>query len=182
MPMGIFRTEGGCAPFVTWGRQLSERGLFRGHALNAIDAKGRVSIPADMRAVIEKNASGRTLVLSNHENSPCLTGYDVGWSQRLHAQLLRDEEIERGAGRPFDRDNAYRAAFGNALDVPYDNSGRFILPGFLRHKGQLDDLAFFYGTANVFEIWNPRILLETPSVFEGMKEACVWAMAERGKA
>jgi MraZ protein len=170
--------------------RVNKRGFYKGHALNAIDAKGRVAIPADLRTVIELNTprgdepigKGRNFILSNHERSPCLTGYDEGWSQLLYERINRDEEIERAAGRSFDRDNANRAAFGNALDMPYDNSGRFILPGFLRQKGQLEDLAFFYGTANVFEIWNPRILLSTPELFEGMREACAWAMKERGEA
>jgi MraZ protein len=171
---------------------VSERGLFRGHALNAIDLKGRVAIPADLRAVIERNTprppsdepatKGRSFILSNHERSACLTGYDDGWSKLLHARIDRDEELERTAGRLFDRDNAYRASFGNAMDMPYDTSGRFILPGFLREKGQLKDLAFFYGTANVFEIWNPRVLLATPGIYEGMREACAWAMKERGES
>jgi MraZ protein len=159
---------------------VSERGLFRGHALNAIDAKGRVAIPAFLRAVIEKNSDGRFLIIAKHECDPCLTGYDRGWSQLLHARLERDEEIERAAGRTFDRHNSNRRAFGLVEEVPYDASGRFILPEFFRRKAQLKDSAFFFGTANTFEIWNPRLLLETPGIDEEMKEIASFLVAQRG--
>jgi MraZ protein len=159
---------------------VSERGLFRGHALNAIDAKGRVAIPAFLRATIEKNSDGRMLIIAKHDCDPCLTGYDRGWSELLHARLEREEERERTAGREFDYHNKNRRAFGLVEEVPYDSSGRFILPSFFRKKAQLDDLAFFFGTANTFEIWNPRILIETPGVDVEMKEIANFLVDERG--
>jgi MraZ protein len=161
---------------------VSERGLFRGHALNAIDAKGRVAIPAFLRAVIEKNSDGRVLIIGKHDYDPCLTGYDRGWSQLLHARLEREEERERAAGREFDYHNNNRRAFGLVEEVPYDSSGRFILPSFFRARAQLDDLGFFFGTGNAFEIWNPRILIETPGVDSEMKDIARFLIEERGGA
>jgi MraZ protein len=40
--------------------------LFQGSALNAVDAKGRVSIPAFLRGVIERRGDALTIVLANH--------------------------------------------------------------------------------------------------------------------
>ena len=49
--------------------------LFQGSALNAVDAKGRVSIPAFLRTVIERRGDARTITLAKHES--------VSLSQRL---------------------------------------------------------------------------------------------------
>ena len=39
--------------------------LFQGSALNSVDAKGRVSVPAFLRSVLERRGDGRTIVLAN---------------------------------------------------------------------------------------------------------------------
>ena len=39
--------------------------LFQGSALNAVDAKGRVSVPASLRSVIEKRSNAKMLVVAN---------------------------------------------------------------------------------------------------------------------
>jgi MraZ protein len=158
---------------------VSSRQLFKGHMLNAIDAKGRVSVPASLRATIEKNSEGRLLTLAVHPQDPCLIGYDRGWSALLHDRLEREENRERDAGRPFDYHNSNRRAFGLAEEVPYDSSGRFILPSFLRKKAGLEDLALFVGTGNTFEIWNPRLLLDTPDIDDVTKEVAAFLLAER---
>jgi MraZ protein len=160
---------------------VSDRQLYKGHVLNAIDAKGRVAIPASLRAAMERNAGeGRTLTLSVHSQDPCLAGYDRGWSNLLYDRLEREEIRERDAGRTFDYHNSNRRAFGVVDEVPYDSSGRFILPPFFRVKARLDDLALFVGTGNTFEIWNPRLILETLSVDEATREMAAFLLSERG--
>ena len=47
--------------------------LFQGSALNAVDAKGRVSVPAFLRQVIERRGDARTIVLAKHDTFPALS-------------------------------------------------------------------------------------------------------------
>ena len=68
--------------------------LFQGSALNAVDAKGRVSIPAFLRSVIERRGNSRTIVLAKHEAFPCLSAYDPGYAALKHAKLERLLEKE----------------------------------------------------------------------------------------
>ncbi len=159
---------------------MQQRGLFTGHALNAIDAKGRVAIPAGLRQIIEQNGEGRFLFIGKHDCDPCLTGYDRGWSQHLREELRRDEAIKAATANADDRHNLKRRAFGLVEEVPYDSSGRFILPGFFKDKAQLDDLAFFFGTGDTFEIWNPRTLIDAPGLDAEVKEIVVYLMKQRG--
>lgn len=161
---------------------VSGRALFRGNALNAIDAKARVAIPAGIRQAIEANGDGRNLLIAKHESDPCLIGYDHGWSALLHARLSRIEEREADAGRAYDYHNPNRRAFGLTEDVPFDASGRFIMPAQLRKRAQIEDLAFFMGTGDTFEIWNPKLLIETPGIDEELKEVVSDLLSGRGVA
>lgn len=161
---------------------MSGRALFTGHALNAIDGKGRVAIPAGMRAAIEANGDGRNLIIAKHESDDCLIGYDRGWSALLHARLERTEDRAADAGKDYSRHNPARRAFGLIEDVPYDASGRFILPPMLRDRAKLTDLALFLGTGDTFEIWNPRILIEAPSMDAEIKDVARWLLEARGGA
>lgn len=164
------------------GFGVSGRALFRGSALNAVDAKGRVAIPAGLRQAVEINGDGRNLIIAKHESDPCLIGYDHGWSELLHARLNRTEDREADAGRDYSRHNPNRRAFGLVEDVPFDASGRFIMPTMLRDRAKIGDLAFFIGTGDTFEIWNPRLLIETPAIDEELKEVVAYLLSARGAA
>ena len=61
--------------------------FFLGYALNAVDAKGRVSIPADFRGVIERRSQVSTVILGPHPTADCLVAYDRSYSASLHQKL-----------------------------------------------------------------------------------------------
>ena len=64
----------------------------------------------------------------------------------------------------------------------FDASGRFIMPTMLRERARIADLAFFIGTGDTFEIWNPRLLIETPDIDEELKEVVAALLKSRGAA
>ena len=158
---------------------MVERGLYQGYAITGIDAKGRVAIPASLRSTIEKNGDGRVVTISREAGAPFLSGYDPAWGQLLREQVRSDEAAERGGGTSFDRRNALRRSFGPVEAVPFDASGRFILSKFMREKAQLTDTAFFFGLGDIFEIWNPHVLLATDGIDELMREVCEWLLSDR---
>ena len=63
--------------------------LFQGSALNAVDAKGRVSVPAFLRTVIERRGDARTIVLAKHDAFTCLSAYDPAYAALKHQKLER---------------------------------------------------------------------------------------------
>ena len=75
--------------------------LFQGSALNAVDAKGRVSVPAFLRSVVERRGDARTIVLAKHEAFACLAAYDPAYAALKHAKLER--LFEKGGGQPAGR-------------------------------------------------------------------------------
>jgi MraZ protein len=161
---------------------VADRAVFRGYALQAIDGKGRVALPAPMRLIVERQAGERSLLLTDDARRGCLRAADQGYSDRLYDRLTSDAERALDAGREIDRDDIGSSAFGHFDDVPFDASGRFILPPFLRGKGQLAELAFFWGAGDTIEIWSPKILLADPAADKGKAERCAWLMRERGVA
>ena len=154
--------------------------LFNGSALNAVDAKGRLSIPAFIRSVVERRSDAKAVVVGAHEVDPCLTAYDRGYARHLHIENERrrlNEETQSGSG---DQNHFRRArrTFGLTEDVPYDPSGRIIMPPMMRRKGRIEDLALFVGVGGTFEIWNPYLALEHGD--EDLRELAAYRLEEKG--
>jgi MraZ protein len=118
--------------------------LFQGSALNAVDAKGRVSIPAFLRSVIERRGDARTIVLAKHEAFPCLSAYDPPYAALKHAKLerlLEKEETSPDAQLEYQQRNLM--AFAATEEVTYDSSGRILFPPDPRIPDDLKDIARF---------------------------------------
>ena len=157
--------------------------LFQGSALNAVDGKGRVSIPAFLRGVIERRGGARTIVLAKHESFPCLSAYDPAYAALKHSKLerlLEKEETDPSAQLDYHQRNLM--AFAATEEVPYDSSGRILFPLMMRGKGQIDDLALFLGAGETFQIWNPQLLLADDRIPEDLKDIVRFRLEERGAA
>ncbi|MEO5809484.1 MAG: division/cell wall cluster transcriptional repressor MraZ, partial [Sphingomicrobium sp.] len=71
-------------------------------------------------------------------------------------------------------------AFGATEEVPYDSSGRVVLPPMMRRKGQIEELALFIGVGETFQIWNPSLFLADRNIPEDMKDVARFRLEERG--
>jgi MraZ protein len=155
--------------------------FFQGSALNAVDAKGRLSVPAFVRNVIERRSDARAIVIGAHEIAPCLTAYGRGHARNLYNEMERRRLVEEDKGGSLDDHYARaRRLFGMTEDVPYDPSGRIVLPPMMRRKGAIEELALFVGIGGVVEIWNPRIALEKGD--RDLREIAAWRLEEKGIA
>ena len=155
--------------------------LFQGSALNAVDAKGRVSVPAFLRQVIERRGDARTIVLAKHDNFHALSAYDPAYAALKHAKLERLlEKQETDPAAELDYARRTMMAFGATEEVPYDSSGRIVIPPMMRRKGGIEDLALFIGVGETFQIWNPRLFLADPNIPEDMKDIARFRLDERG--
>jgi MraZ protein len=155
--------------------------LFQGSALNAVDAKGRVSVPAFLRSVIERRGDARTITLAKHEAFPALSAYDPAYAALKHAKLERLlEKEETNPDAQLDHEQRNLMAFAASEEVPSDSSGRIVLPPMMRRKGQIDDLALFLGTGETFQVWNPGLFLAEPRIPDDMKDIARFRLEERG--
>ena len=155
--------------------------LFQGSALNAVDAKGRVYVPAFLRQVIERRGDLKTIVLAKHDQFPALLAYDPGFAAARHLKLerlLEKEETNPDAELAYQQRNLM--AFAATEETPYDTSGRIVLPPMMRRKGQIGELALFFGTGETFQIWNPKLLLDDARIPEDLKDIARFRLEERG--
>jgi MraZ protein len=155
--------------------------FFQGSALNAVDAKGRLSVPAFVRSVIERRSDARAIVVGAHEIAPCLTAYGRGYARNLYDDMERRRLAEETRGvSPDDHYARARRLFGMTEDVPYDPSGRIVLPPMMRRKGGIEDFALFVGVGAMVEIWNPRAAIAQGG--KDLKEIAAWRLEEKGIA
>lgn len=145
--------------------------VFLGNALNAVDAKGRLSVPAFIRAQVEREDSRRKLWIGVHESLPCLTVHGNGY----HQFLLGEIDETRGAGAADDREDT---VFGMTEPMSYDPSGRLSLTNMLRDEAGIADLALFVGRHRYATLWNPYTALERGS--DRLKKIAAYRLKERG--
>jgi MraZ protein len=138
------------------GKAVEFVDYFVGKWLTAVDAKGRVSVPAPLRKVIAaRTPESKAVLLSRHARDQALTGYDRAYLRRVHALLQQKRDADIAAGR--DTDAAFAAngtAFGSVEETGLDGSGRIILPPGLRRRAGILDQAMFVGVGETFEVWS----------------------------
>lgn len=166
---------------------MSGRGIYQGYALQLVDEKGRVAIPSSLRAtLIARNPAGldpkdaSIVVIGFHERDACLIGYDTAYGDQLFERLdARAQAHANDEGAPADR--IVRAGIAGE-PLPFDASGRFILPAFPRKRCGIGKYAFFYGMGNRFEIWDPARLIASDTASDIMKDAVRFFLEERGES
>lgn len=165
---------------------VSERGEYQGSGLGLVDDKGRVAIPASLRTTLAQNApradgkDGGTVIIGVHQRNRCLVAYDPGFVAILKNRLDMREAGHTADDGEYDYNIKRRGANGEA--VPFDGSGRFIMPGFPRFHAGIGAHAFFWGVFDYIEIWDPRTLIDTDDAPEMMKSAARFHCAEKGIA
>lgn len=159
---------------------MNDRCLFTGYALHAVDAKGRVSLPAPFRREIDVKAHESFFYLGKRKTTQCLFGYDSLRNIQLSERSISDETRLRESNLPYDRETLDRATFASVEPVSFDTTGRFGIPPFLRAKLGLKEWALFLGAGLEFEIWNPHTLLTTDNIDEDIKDYARYLLGEKG--
>jgi MraZ protein len=146
--------------------------------LSAVDAKGRLSIPAAYRQTVEARGGGREILVSKRPDDPCIICYDPAFEERLAERLDEQRRAEIGRGDADGHSRRARGVFGTADIVSWDTSGRIVLPPFLKDRAGIDSLALFVAFGEGFEIWNPRTALGQND--EELRELAAFYLREKG--
>jgi len=166
--------------------------LFSGGYLNAVDAKGRVSLPSQFRSRIAARAKKAALAgneienpkllrVARHERYTALEAYDDTYM----VQRLKELEA-RVAAMPDDVDKYEMLedlrfdALGATSEVTYDDAGRMVLSQGLRQAAGITDLAYFMGGGLSIQIWDPRRLMEERANSPRVIAALQSALADKG--
>ena len=123
--------------------------MFLASYTNALDKKGRTSVPAGFRAELAAQ-SRQTVVVFAAPTEPYLFawGYDdfLQFAERLKSLPALSPERQRLG----------RALLAAAVPLPVDGDGRIMLPHHLcAHAHLTDGKALFAGQGEYFTIWDP---------------------------
>ena len=154
---------------------------YSGQGFSPRGEKSRFVLPPQFRKTVRDSGDGaRILCLAKHERWTCLTGFGLSRKIDLHAQLDREETLAIQQGKEFDRDLRAMQLFGFS-EVPFDDSGRFVIPDHLLSLAGIGDSLFYQAAGGFFTLWNPDELYRRGDGWEGAQAACRALADEGGK-
>jgi len=135
------------------GNRGGERGVFTGRFDHSIDEKGRVSIPARFREVLQRENHDR-LYITNwpFDSRRCLALYPPSQWDMLNANLKTKPRFDP-AVQMFET-----VVIGGAHEVPVDRQGRILIPPKLRLFAALDRDVTFSARRDHFQLWDKSLL------------------------
>jgi len=149
---------------------------FRGESHHKVDNKGRVSIPALFRRVLEQGDPNYTeglnpelvIVYGDHRRN-YLECYTISAIEEVDAKI---DALPRGS---MERRMLQRLFHGQSFPTIVDDTGRLVLPAKLRRKIDLEAEAFFIAAGDTFQIWKPETyeteeLAKTEAWLDGLPE------------
>lgn len=136
--------------------------MFQGTTLHALDAKGRLAVPARHRAVFAEEGSGGVVMTRHPDGCLVLYGEDV-WSERRE-RLMR---------LPHEARALVRLVLGGAAELRFDAAGRLLIPSDLRILAGLERDCVLVGLGDHLELWNADLWrrTEAEALAEGMRSA-----------
>jgi MraZ protein len=121
---------------------------FLSNSVNRIDAKGRVSVPAHFRSVVQKRGYTELYALR------CLDipAMDVGGLDlldRYEARIAQEDPFLQTA------DDMSFFCHGDGTFLKLDQDGRITVPDFIREHTGIGAEVAFVGRGQFFQIWEP---------------------------
>ena len=129
---------------------------FRGESVHKVDAKGRVSIPAPFRRVLEANDPDWTeglnpnlVLVYGGKKRKFLEAFSMTAMDDVDARI---ERMKRGTEERRALESLFTA---QATPMQVDETGRLVLSPKLREKFGIRDEAVFAASGDTFQIWAP---------------------------
>ena len=145
---------------------------YSGQGFSPRGDKGRYVLPPAFRnAIAPTDKDPRTLCLAKHDRWNCLTGFGLARTESFEAQLDREEDNAIRLGNGFDRE-LRSTQLWSFTEVPFDASGRFILPDHLAELGAIDQGICFLGGGQFFTLWAPKQLYAMDQAWAGQQALC----------
>jgi MraZ protein len=141
----------------------SNRGeaVFSGRYDHTIDDKGRVSIPARFREILERDGLNR-LYITNFisEQGRCLELFPPSEWERVVGKIRQNNSFDRNV-------QLFQTFYiGGAHDVQVDRQGRILIPPKLREFARLEHEVTFSAMIDRFQLWDRSTLEKVLSAAE----------------
>ena len=119
--------------------------VFQGASALALDAKGRLAVPARHRDVLQALCEGQ-LTLTKHPEGCLMVFPRPAW------ETFRDKV----AALPMSASGWKRIFLGNAMDVEIDGASRVLVSPELRAAAGLNKEVMLLGMGSHFELWDAQ--------------------------
>jgi MraZ protein len=156
---------------VWWKIGLMRR--FRGESLHKVDGKGRVSIPAQFRRVLEEGdpdlktgVNPSCVLVHSQKGKKCLEGYSISSINEV------DDLVSELPRYSREREMLERMLNAQSSYAQIDDNGRLVLSQKLRELISVRAEAVFIGMGDKFQIWEPRSYEDDMQKIESEFEAC----------
>ena len=116
--------------------------------VNKIDSKGRISIPAPFRSVLEFQGYPGVYLFPSFTSS----AIDGGGQELMDQISLSVEKMQLFSE---ETDALSTALFSDTFSLSYDQDGRISLPELLIEHANLSEHVIFVGQGRKFQMWNP---------------------------
>lgn len=128
-------------------------------------------LPPAFRKVFAEYGDDKVLCLAKHERWPCLRGFSLSLTHSIEEQLDREEAYADKRQQDFDRElrGSQLLTFS---EVPFDSSGRFVLPDHLSGMGGIGDAIYFQGGTPFMTLWDPQKLYAMGPEWENAQAIC----------
>lgn len=126
--------------------------IFRGINNLALDAKGRMAMPARYRERLMETCGGRLVVTVDKDR--CLLVYPLPEWEIIEEQLIALPSLNKQARL------LQRLLIGHATEVELDSQGRILLPTMLREYAAMEKKLILIGQGKKFEIWDDQVWSE----------------------
>lgn len=121
---------------------------FLSSSVNRIDAKGRVSVPATFRSVLQKRGYQELYALRALDN-PALDVGGLDLLDRYEARIAQEDPFHQIA------DDMSFFVHGDGAFLKLDQDGRITVTDFLRQHTGISEEVAFVGRGSFFQIWEP---------------------------
>ena len=146
---------------------------FRGESLHKVDTKGRVSIPAQFRRVLEEGdpdfktgVNPSCVLVHGQKDKKCLEGYSISSINEV------DDLVSELPRYSREREILERMLNAQSSYAQIDDNGRFVLSQKLRELISISAEAFFVCMGDKFQIWEPISYTEDMKKIEHDFRAC----------
>lgn len=131
--------------------------IYSGQGFSLQRDKNRFVLPNVLRATVRDSSGKDQLCVAKHPEWKCLVGFGMSRVAEFEGQLDREQDRADAAGRPFNRDKRAMALY-TYQQVPFDGSGRFVVPDALAALAGIGEQIFFQGMGRSFTLWAPEEL------------------------
>ena len=114
---------------------------------NKIDRKGRVSVPAPYRTVLEQ--AGQPLIVTRSLTHECLEGQGAARINQIVDVLDTMDSLS-------EETEILQTMLSSAMQMKLDNEGRILLPEEFLAYASISETVVFAGAGRLFRMWNPE--------------------------